>query len=523
MTGPDAGPPAEAPSEAVRAERLRAALALRAAGTEPWNVDFDRDATTKEAVQRLVDHEGRDGAAPPPRARVAGRILARRSSGGLSFADLHDEAGRLQLIAERDATPGGYAFLQQLDLGDIVGASGPLRRTRRGEPSLGVETGVLLAKALRPPAEKYHGLQDVEARYRRRHLDLLTTPARRRPFIQRSQIIAALRHELDRRRFLEVETPILQPIPGGGRARPFATHHHALDQELFLRIALELYLKRLLVAGFARVYEIGRVFRNEGLSPRHAPEFTMLEAYQAYAGREAMLELTEALVGAAARAAAEVPGEGETEPTVDLTPPFRRARMADLVLETVGLDVLDRWDDPAGLAAEAGRLGVELPPDPTSGLVLVACYEERVERTLIAPTFVLDHPVETSPLARRRRDDPRFTERFELVAGGRELVNAFAELNDPLDQRARFLEQARLGAAGDLEAHPMDEDFLEALEQGMPPAGGLGLGVDRLAMLATGAGSIRDVILFPSLRRREGDAALPAADGGGRGLGGAAR
>ncbi|HVA21546.1 MAG TPA: lysine--tRNA ligase [Candidatus Micrarchaeia archaeon] len=512
MTGPPAGPPAGAPLEEILAARRRAALDLRAAGIAPWNVDFERDATTSEALGRLAAREASGGTAPT--ARVAGRILARRSSGGLAFADLHDQAGRLQLMAQRgpEAAAGPFAFLSAIDLGDIVGTAGTLVRTRRGEPTLVVEEGVLLAKALRPPAEKYHGLQDIEARYRRRHLDLLTTPSRRRPFVQRAEVVAALRAELVRRGFLEVETPVLQPIPGGGHARPFRTRHQALDQELYLRIALELYLKRLLVAGFERVYEIGRVFRNEGLSPRHAPEFTMLEAYQAYGGRDAMLELSEALVGAAVTAAEAVPGEGETRPTLDLRPPFRRARMADLVHEVLGLDVLGGWDEPDRLAAKAGALGVELPPAPTPGMVLVACYEERVERTLEAPTFVLDHPVETSPLARRRPDDPRFTERFELVAGGRELVNAFAELNDPIDQRERFLEQAQRRAAGDPEAHPMDEDFLEALEQGMPPAGGLGLGVDRLVMLLTGAPSIRDVILFPTLRRRDGggEGAVPA-------------
>ncbi len=512
MTDAPPEPPSGAPLDEIVAARRRTAEALRAAGTPPWNVDFTRDGTALEALRRLTAYEQADRAGAPPMVRVAGRILGLRSSGGLAFADLHDESGRLQLMADRGGAPAPFEWLTGLDLGDIVGAAGPLVRTRRGEPTLRVGEGVLLAKALRPPAEKFHGLRDREARYRRRHLDLLSTPGRRRPFVQRAAIIGALRAELDRRGFLEVETPILQPIPGGGRARPFATRHHAFDQDLFLRIALELHLKRLLVAGFGRVYELGRVFRNEGLSPRHAPEFTMLEAYQAHVGREGMVELTEALVGKAVAAADAVPGTAETERTVDLRPPFRRARMVDLVRDAVGIDVLAGWDAPEELAAAARSLGVGLPPDPTPALVLVACYEERVERTLEAPTFVLDHPVETSPLARRLPDDPRFTERFELVAGGRELVNAFAELNDPVDQRERFLEQARRREAGDLEAHPMDEDFLEALEHGMPPAGGMGLGVDRLVMLVTGAAAIRDVVLFPTLRQGEAGAGPDPAD-----------
>ncbi|HUY97739.1 MAG TPA: lysine--tRNA ligase [Verrucomicrobiae bacterium] len=504
MTGAASDPPPGASLDEVVAARRHAATMLLSQGVSPWNVDFDRDATTREAISRLAAFEGGGSTGATARARVAGRILARRSSGGLGFADLHDESGRLQLMVERDRTPAPvFAWVEGLDLGDIVGVTGPLLRTRRGEPTLLVEEGCLLAKALRPPAEKYHGLQDIEARYRRRHLDLLTTPARRRPFVQRTEVIRALRAELDRQGFLEVETPVLQAIPGGGHARPFATRHNALDQDLYLRIAMELPLKRLIIAGFGRVYEIGRVFRNEGLSPRHLPEFTMLEAYQAYSGREAMATLTERLIGAAAVAADAVPGVPEGERTIDLTPPFRRVGMAELVRETVGIDVLAGWDDPEALAREARRLGIDIPQGATSGVILATCYEERAERTLERPTFVLDHPLETSPLARRLPTDPRFAERFELVAGGRELVNAFAELNDPLDQRRRFEEQAQRRVEGDLEAHPMDQEFLEALEQGMPPTGGLGLGVDRLVMLVVGAPAIRDVVLFPTLRQRE--------------------
>ena len=492
MTGE---PPAAGGSLAqILEERRRKAALLTAAGVRPWGVDFTPDHSCKEAAEVAPPEVGVKGR----RVAVAGRILRLRPSGGITFADIFDASGRLQLLASADgADPKLVQRLEEMDLGDIVGAQGVLIRTRRGEPSLELSGLLLLAKALRPPAGKHTGVVDTELRYRRRYLDLLTTPEHRVAFRQRSAVIGALRRTLDERGFLEVETPVLQPIPGGGEARPFSTHHNSLGIDLYLRIALELYLKRLLVAGFERVYEVGRVFRNEGLSPRHNPEFTLLEAYQAYGDRASMMALCEALVaGASAAAAAAGP---VPESARDLNPPFPRRTMVDLVGARLGVDPLSLWADPGELAATARAAGATGPLPDTSGELLFALYEQLVEPTIEAPTFVTDYPVEVSPLARRSAD-PRFCERFELVVRGRELANAFSELNDPVEQRRRFEDQARRRALGNLEVPPFDEDFVEALEHGMPPAGGIGLGVDRLVMLLVGAPSIRDVVLFPTLR-----------------------
>ncbi len=406
---------------------------------------------------------------------VAGRLMVKRGQGGMAFAELQDGAGRIQLVARRDVLGElQHDRFLRLDPGDVIGATGRVAPTRRGEPSVWVDSFCLLTKSLRPLPEKFHGLRDVETRYRQRYVDLIANPEVRDVFAARARVISAVRRLLDGRGFLEVETPVLQEVPGGGHARPFVTHYNALHRDVYLRIALELHLKRLVVGGLERVYEVGRNFRNEGVSPRHNPEFTMLECYQAYADYEDMMELTEAIVVAAAGAAGtplQVTYQGEA---VDLQPPFRRARMADLVLEATGRELV--------------------------GPELFGVYEEVVEPALRQPTFVLDYPVETSPLARRRPDDHRFVERFELVAVGRELANAFTELTDPLDQRRRFEEQAAERMAGDAEAHPFDEDYLRALEYGLPPTGGLGVGLDRLIMLLTDQPAIRDVILFPQLK-----------------------
>jgi len=495
-------PPADGGSLAdIMAERRRKAAGLAAQGTSPWGVDFHPDHTCAEAVALAPQTAGEIG----NRVAVAGRILGLRRAGGIAFADCHDQSGHIQLLASRDVEGGSLLRqLADLDLGDLVGASGHLTRTRAGEPSLALDTLTLLAKSLRPPADKHHGVVDQELRYRRRYLDLLTDPSHRRIFRQRSRVVSALRQVLEERGFLEVETPILQPIPGGGAARPFRTHHHALDTDFYLRIALELYLKRLLVSGFERVYEMGRVFRNEGLSPRHNPEFTLLEAYQAYGNLESMMDLSQALVWAAAEAAA---GEGEVpERTAQLRPPYPRRSMTELVREVTGLDPDSVWESPARMLQEARLRGAKVADGASAGVILFAAYEQLVEPGLEAPVFVTDYPLEVSPLA-RLSPDPRFTERFELVIGGRELANAFSELNDPIDQRRRLEEQAKLLAAGDLEAQPFDQDFVEALEYGMPPAGGIGVGVDRLVMLVTGAPTIRDVLLFPTLRPEAADAA----------------
>ncbi len=486
----------------IISDRLGKAERLRNRGEPPWGVDFHPSSSCAAAAALVPEAPGEEGEP----LSVAGRLLALRSSGGIVFADCHDESGALQLVASREGSqPELVERLGELDPGDIVGARGRPFRTQRGEPSLRLEGLVLLAKALRPPADKRRGLTDPEQRYRRRYLDLLSEPGARQLFRQRSDIIRGLRRALDERGFLEVETPVLQPIPGGGDARPFSTHHNALGSDLYLRIALELYLKRLLVGGFERVYELGPVFRNEGVSPRHNPEFTLLEIYQAYGNLASMQELCQDLVGAAVRAAGSSPALESERGLVSLEPPFPARPMAELVAELTGLDPEPLWEDPDRFLQEVMRLGVEPPAQASPGRLLFAVYDQLVEPNLLGPCFVTQYPVEVSPLA-RLGPDPRFVERFELVVAGRELANAFSELNDPLEQRRRLTEQARLRAQGEEEAQPFDEDFVEALEHGMPPAGGIGIGVDRLVMLVTGARSIRDVLLFPALRPSPGEA-----------------
>jgi lysyl-tRNA synthetase class 2 len=442
---------------------------LRESGIDPYSRGF-RPTQTSQSARELLGEGERTG-----QVSLAGRLMVKRVQGGLVFADLQDGAGRIQLMATREILGDEeFARFADLDAGDLVGATGPIFRTKRGEVTLEVHSFQLLTKSLRPLPEKWHGLKDVEIRYRQRYVDLIANPQVRDVFRARTKIITSIRGLLDERGFLDVDTPVLQEVPGGGHARPFVTHHNSLDRDLFLRIALELHLKRLLVGGFERVYEIGRVFRNEGLSPRHNPEFTLLECYQAYADYDDVMKLVEDLMVVSAMAAGrplETSYQGEA---VNLTPPFRRERMADLVLE------------------HTGRHAV--------GQELNDLFEEHVEPRLRQPTFVIDYPVEISPLARPRDDDPRFVERFELIVLGREYANAFTELTDPVDQRARFEAQAAMRAAGNMEAHPMDEDFLRAVEYGLPPCGGLGVGIDRLVMLLTDQPSVRDVILFPVMK-----------------------
>jgi lysyl-tRNA synthetase class 2 len=450
-------------------DRLAKLERLRAQGVDPYSRGFQPTHSTLAAKALLGDAERSDPVA------VAGRLMVKRQQGGLVFADLQDGRGRIQLMANR-STLGEEEFARfaDLDVGDIVGVNGPVFRTKRGEITVEVQSFQLLTKSLMPLPEKWHGLKDVEIRYRQRYVDLIANPEVRDVFRARTRMISAIRGLFDERGFVEVETPVLQEVPGGGHARPFQTHHNALDRDLYLRIALELHLKRLLVGGLERVYEIGRVFRNEGLSPRHNPEFTLLESYQAYADYEDVMRLVEDIVVVSAMAAErplETVYQGES---VNLTPPFRRERMADLVLEHTGREAV--------------------------GEELNELFEEHVQPRLRHPTFVLDYPVEVSPLARPREDDPRFVERFELVILGREYANAFTELTDPIDQRKRFETQAALRAGGNEEAHPMDEDFLRAVEYGLPPCGGLGIGIDRLVMLLTDQPSIRDVILFPVMK-----------------------
>jgi len=460
--------PEEEEPEVIR-DRRKKLERLRAAGIEPYSRGFKPTQSTAEARALLGDRERTEP------VLLAGRLMVKRLMGGSAFADLQDQAGRIQLMANRDILgEAAFVVFAELDPGDLIGVTGPMFRTRRGEITLEIHSFQLLTKSLRPLPEKWHGLKDVEIRYRQRYVDLIANPEVRAVFRARTKIIAALRGLLDARGFLEVETPVLQEVPGGGHARPFVTHHEALNRDLYLRIALELHLKRLLVGGFERVYEIGRVFRNEGLSPRHNPEFTMLESYEAYADYDDVMKQVEDMMVAATAAAGRESAITYQGEQISLAPPFRRERMADLVLEHTGKQAV--------------------------GKELNDLFEEHVQSKLREPTFVTDYPVEVSPLARRRDDDPHFVERFELVILGREYANAFTELTDPIDQRQRFEAQAAQRAAGDVEAHPMDEDFLRAVEYGLPPCGGLGVGIDRLVMLLTDQPSIRDVILFPVMK-----------------------
>jgi lysyl-tRNA synthetase, class II len=471
---------------------------LRAAGIEPFALRFDRDATAAD----LIDEFGSLGAGDSSgrSVRVAGRLMGLRRHGKLTFGVLRDGSGELQLfLSEETLGTDAYAALDDLDLGDWVGAEGEVVKTKRGELSIRPKRLELLSKALRPLPEKWHGLKDVEVRFRRRYLDLIANPEVRARAEAKARLLGAFREHLDSAGFLEVETPVLQGVPGGGLAKPFVTHLDALDLDLRLRIALELHLKRLLVGGMERVYEIGRTFRNEGISPKYNPEFTMLEAYQAYADYEDMMELSEGLVKAGAQAVNDSLTFAFRGGTVDLSRSWRRATLHELVSEAVGKEISPDTT-PQELGAIADERGVGYDPAWPAGKLVVELFEKLVEPDLHEPTIVRDFPLEVSPLARPHRDDPRLTEHFDLILGGVEIIPAYSELTDPDEQRARFEMQREQRAAGDEEAHPFDEEFLVALEHGMPPAGGLGLGVDRLLMVLTDAPSLREVILFPTLR-----------------------
>jgi len=465
---------------------------LRAEGIDPFPHSFPGVvgvATVHAAHEDLPAGEESDAT-----YRVAGRLHARRGQGKMAFLDLDDRSGRLQLQARVDVL-GEEAMdrLLDLDLGDLVGVDGTAFRSRRGELTLRVDAFTILAKSLRPPPEKHHGLQDVETRYRRRELDLMANEEARELFITRATIVSAVRGYLDDQGFIEVETPILQPLYGGALARPFTTHHHALDRTLYLRIATELYLKRLIVGGLERVYELGKDFRNEGLSYKHNPEFTMLEWYEAYADYTVNAGRLEELVGAVADAAGYT---GE----VSFAAPWRRLTLRDAIREETGIDVISMRDRPA-LVAAIESAGLDLPIEDRSWPQLVDdLLSKCVEPKLQEPTFVVDYPVELSPFAKAHRSEPGLVERFEAFCFGMEIANAFTELNDPDEQRARFEAQAKALAGGDEEAQPFDEVFVQALEQGMPPTGGVGLGIDRLVMALTGRRSIREVVLFPAMR-----------------------
>ena len=480
----------------VRRQKLDA---LRSKGVEPYAPSFPKDADASDVLAEFDSLEA--GAETAERRSVAGRLVMYRSHGKLAFAVIRDRSGDLQLFLTADALGADrLAELdEELDLGDVVGASGVVVKTKKGEVSVKADRVVLLAKSLRPMPEKWHGLRDAEARHRQRYLDLAANPDSREVVRARAKVLASLRRTLDSRGFAEVETPILQNVPGGGLARPFVTHHDALDIDMYLRIAPELFLKRLLVGGLERVYEIGRTFRNEGVSTKYNPEFTMLEAYQAYGDYGDMMELVEALVKDAAlavRSSLRFEYQGRE---LDLETPWRRATIAELVTEAVGEDA-SIHTGADGLRALADRHQVSYDPKWGPGKLLVELFEKLVERELFQPTFVKDFPREVSPLARTHRDEPDLTEHFDLIMGGVEIAPAYSELNDPDEQRRRFEMQMEQKAAGEEETHPFDEEFLVALEHGMPPAGGLGLGVDRLLMFVTDSPSIRDVILFPHLR-----------------------
>ncbi len=486
------------PPEDEYSRRLAEVEAIRAAGGDPYPVRFDRDRTAASLHEEFGSLE--PGNETGVTLRVAGRLMLIRRQGKLIFATLRDGTATIQLfVSQAEVGDVGMATFGGLDLGDWVGVEGEVMTTRRGELSVKVRSFSLLAKSLRPLPDKWHGLSDVDTRFRRRYVDLIVNEDARRVFEIRFAAITAIRRFLDDRAFIEVETPVLHPVPGGAAARPFVTHHNALDMELYLRIAPELYLKRLVVAGFERVYEIGRVFRNEGLSTRHNPEFTMLEAYQAFADYTDMMTLTEELV---AHAAQEATGSTTVEvdgQEIDLTPPWPRRTLRELVADHTRVDIHPGMA-VADLQKHCDDLDVPYDPKWGPGKLVLEIYEKTTEHAILGPTFVLDYPREVSPLARAHRDDPALVERFEVIVTGRELANAFSELNDPVDQRQRFEAQAALAAAGDVEAQPVDEDYLLALEYGLPPCGGLGVGIDRLAMLLAGVPSIREVILFPHLR-----------------------
>ena len=481
--------------EQARFDKIEAA---RAAGRDPYPVRFDRSHTVGEVRAAHPDLE--PGAETGTTVTIAGRLMLKRGHGKLSFGVLRDGGEDLQIMCQIDVLdPAATAVWEDIDLGDWIGVTGEVIASKRGELSVRASSIALLAKAIRPLPEKWHGLKDNELRFRRRYVDLIVNPDARSVAVIRSKIIREIRGFFDARGFLEVETPMLQSQPGGAIARPFVTHFNAYDSDVYLRIAPELYLKRLIVGGMDRVYEINRNFRNEGVSPRHNPEFTMLEAYQAFGDYHTMMEIFETMIPQVVLAVLGTTTITHQERTLSLAGPFRRARLIDLVSEAVG-ETLDLDMPIADARALAQRHGIE--PDDAWGVgkIVFELYETLVEPNLLQPTFVMDFPRETSPLARPHRDDPRFAEVFDLVIGGVEIGPAYSELNDPIDQRARFEDQVRARAAGDQEAMGLDEDYLRALEHGMPPTGGLGFGIDRFIRLITDSPSIREVLLFPFMR-----------------------
>ena len=483
--------------ERITSQRLESLNRIREKGIDPYPHCYHPSHTAKEAVALFERGEKAENIS------LAGRIMARRSMGKMTFADIRDGSGKIQLCFRYDILgEQNFRLLDEIDIGDIVGAEGKLFRTKAGEITLEVSQFTMLCKSLRPLPEKWHGLVDVEKRYRQRHLDLISNEETRNMFISRSKIITAIRNSLDSRGFVEVETPVLQPEAGGAAATPFTTHYQALDSDFYLRIALELHLKRLIVGGFDKVYEIGRAFRNEGISVRHNPEFTLLECYQAYSDYTDMMRLVEEMASYVAR---EVLGDTRimvNGNTINLAPPWQRVYLRDAINNYCEIDFED-YPDATSLRSKMEEKGMEVDPNKGRGKLVDELISTFVEPNLIQPTFLIDYPAEMSPLAKRKRGNERLVERFEGFINGIEIANAFTELNDPIDQRERFKQQMR-EKVGDEEVEIADEDFLEALEYGMPPTGGLGIGIDRLVMLLTGQSSIREVILFPQLKTKQG-------------------
>ena len=476
----------------VRREKLDK---LRAEGKDPYKITkFNRTHTSKEIKDNYEELEGKD-------VTIAGRIMAKRIMGKASFCHIQDSEGKIQsYVSINDLGEESYKSFKEDDIGDIIGITGFVFKTKTGEISIHAKELTLLSKSLRPLPEKFHGLKDTDLRYRQRYVDLIVNPEVKDTFIKRTEIIKEMRRILDEKKFTEVETPILNTIPGGAAARPFITHHNTLDIDMYLRIATELYLKRLIIGGFDRVYEIGRIFRNEGMDIKHNPEFTTIELYQSYANLEDMMDLTEELVSKIAEKVLGTTKITYQGSEIDLTPSWRRVTMIDAVKEVTGVDFNSiTTDEEAMEAAKKAEISVD-PIKNTRGDIIAAFFDEKVEETLIQPTFVYEYPIENSPLAKKLDSDERMTQRFELFIGGREYANAFSELNDPIDQYERFLAQVKQREAGDDEANMMDTDFINALEYGMPPTGGMGMGVDRLVMLLTDAASIRDVLLFPTMK-----------------------
>ncbi len=482
----------------IRREKL---TTLQAEGQNPFVITrFDWDATSQQIKDNFDAMEGKP-------VKVAGRLMSKRGMGKVSFCDLQDRDGRIQLYARQDEMDEEvYKKFKKFDIGDIVGVEGEAFRTQRGEMSVRAHNIILLSKSLLPLPEKFHGLQDKELRFRQRYVDLMVNPEVKKNFVIRSQFIKFMRNYLDNMGYMEVETPVLNTIAGGAAARPFITHHNTLDIDMYMRIATELPLKRLIVGGMDRVYEIGRIFRNEGMDPKHNPEFTTVEMYQAYADFHTMMDIAEGILAGAAK---EINGSYQVEwmgEQIDLTPGWRRLTMVDAVKEYVGVDFGAITDDAEAVAA-AKVVGVELADaaEKTWGNALYACFDQKVEEKLIQPTFITMYPVEVSPLTKRSPADPRLTERFELFICHSELANAYSELNDPIDQRQRFEKQVEQRERGDDETEMLDEDFLTAMEYGMPPTGGMGMGIDRCVMLLTGADTIREVILFPTMKPLDSD------------------